>query len=136
MSEGLSPEDFVDGSAWPLLVVRGPKIVDNQAARSIVSGLVAALDRGQRFCIHVDMTATTRFEWSEIKVFDAFARANGDRLDTQVAALALVIPSAMVRGAIRVLFKLKAPGHPYEVLADEYIAPFLAGLARRVAASG
>lgn len=87
------------------------------------------------------MTATIRFEWSEIKVFDAFARANGERLDSQVAALALIIPSAMVRGAIRVLFKLKAPGHPYRVVHErdaalEYIAPYLSELSPRAAANG
>ncbi|MEM7155611.1 MAG: hypothetical protein AAF799_22365 [Myxococcota bacterium] len=124
---------LVDVSAWPLVVLRFSRVVDAETVQQVATGLSATLDRAERFCMQVDMTNTSRFEWAEIKSFDRFARANEDRLNAHVAALALIIPSAMVRGAIRVMFRLKSPAHPYRVVhrresAVEYLAPYLAEL--------
>ena len=91
------------------------------------------MELGERFCLYVDMMEARRFDLPAIQVMGSFAQRNSDTLDRRVAALVIVAPSAMVRGAIRVLFTIKTPGHPYAVVrnreeADAYIAAQLESL--------
>ena len=132
---------YVDESAWPRVVLRRPPVFDQAAVVGITTGLDRALDRGDRFCLEVDLTESTRLDWKELKAFGAYAKASRERHSVLFVTVALVIPSAMVRGAIRVLFQIQSPGYSHRVLqsrreADEYLAPFLAELSQPVAASG
>ena len=97
-------------------------------------------DSQARFCVLTDFSSVTRLELPVIRTIGTFARDNAPRLDAQVAALAVVAPSPTVRGALRVLFSIKRPAHPYVVVADpdaalDYIETHLAELLRTDARS-
>lgn len=134
MSARSSSEDLVDDSGWPLVVIRGPKCYDQATVAATVDPLIAILDRGKRFCIEGDLSETTRFEWAEIRSFQIFLRDHGKRMDDQVTAVALIIPSALVRGAVKVLFKLKPPCFPYRVVQNHEASAIY--LARSLAEPG
>jgi hypothetical protein len=90
------------------------------------------LARSQPFCVLADASVTTRLEFDHAKKIADFGERNHNRLEAHVKALALVVPSAMVRGAIKVAFQIKAPPHPYKILrtveeAEAFLNPFLAG---------
>lgn len=90
------------------------------------------LGRMQSFCVLADASVTTRLEFDHAKKIADFGERNHTRLEAHVKALALVVPSAMVRGALKVAFQIKAPPHPYKILrtveeAEEFLNPFLAG---------
>lgn len=120
---------IVDTEHWPLALVVGTQAADAEFTDRLICDLEALLSHGERFCVLCDMTATTQLRLPEIKKLGAFAKRNGTRLDSQIAALAIASPSAFVRGALRVLFSIKTPGHPYQVCrslteANEWMAPF------------
>ena len=118
---------------WPLVVITGPRVPDKFFTGRLMEQMGAVLDRNERFCILADMTDAVRFELAEIRSLAGFAKENGDRIDQQVAALGFAVPSAMVRGAIKVLFTFRSPGHPYLVArtreaALAYLDPHLVAL--------
>ena len=85
---------------------------------------------GPRFCLLVDFSPTKRMEIAEIKRLTAFVESRGSELDTQLVAMAHIVPSAMVRGALKVLFSLRPPGSPYRVTrtpeaAHAYLGPYI-----------
>ncbi|MEM7155613.1 MAG: hypothetical protein AAF799_22375 [Myxococcota bacterium] len=114
---------------------------DQASVVGITTGLDAALDRGEPFCLEVDLTQSTRLDWKELKAFGAYARASKERHNALLFTVALVILSAMVRGAIKVLFQIHSPGYAHRVLqhrseALEYMEPYLAQLRQGMAANG
>ena len=121
-----------DLSAWPLFVANSVVAPDVHFMDEMIVQLRGALDRGERFCVLVDATAAKRWELPEVRRFAHYAKGER-RLDDQVAACAIVCPSAFVRGAFRVLFAMRPPAHPYSIVrsrdcAEAYLAPFMAGL--------
>ena len=84
----------------------------------------------REICLLADATATVRLDLVHVKTIARFGEEHHSLLAERVRALVLVIPSAMVRGAIKVAFQLKAPPHPYAVVqtideATDYLAPYL-----------
>ncbi len=53
-------------------------------------------------------------ELREVRSLTDFFMEHGERMDALVVALGLVVPSAMVRGGLRVVFRTRTPGYPYE----------------------
>lgn len=127
-------DDFrTDLRAWPLIKIVGPTLPDKHFVRSTTRALEKALDRGECFCVLADMRKSRRAELEEVKAISEFAERHGDRLDAQVIALAIVAPSPVVRGAVKVLFALRKPQHPFALVetmseANSYLEPFLAEL--------
>ena len=111
-----------------LSVGKAPSVEDLDVA---FANFESELERAQSFCVLADATITSRLELSHAKIIADFGERNHDRLQAHVKALALVVPSAMVRGALRVAFQIKAPPHPYKILrtaeeAQTFLNPFLA----------
>jgi hypothetical protein len=111
-----------------LRVGKAPSVEDLDVA---FANFESELERAQSFCVLADATITSRLEMSHAKIIADFGERNHARLEAHVMALALVVPSAMVRGALRVAFQLKAPPHPYKIVrttedAQAFLNPFLA----------
>ena len=97
---------------------------------SMFAGFEAELQRNQAFCVLADASITVRIEFAHAKRIAEFGERNHMRLQAYVQALALVVPSAMVRGALKVAFQIKEPPHPYRILrtleeANDYLNAFL-----------
>jgi hypothetical protein len=114
----------------PLCWLRVGKTPSVEAFDSMFAGFEAELERNQAFCVLADASTTIRVDLAHAKRIAEFGERNHMRLQAYVQALALVVPSAMVRGALKVAFQIKAPPHPYKILrtleeADEYLTAFL-----------
>lgn len=114
----------------PLCRLRVGKTPSVDGFDSMFAGFEAELQRNQAFCVLADASATVRIEFAHAKRIAEFGERNHMRLQAYVQALALVVPSAMVRGALKVAFQIKEPPHPYRILrtleeADEYLTAFL-----------
>lgn len=138
MSGKPSVEFGADFADWPLLRVCWPQRADLEFVDHVTDALAQALARGTQFCLLVDFRHTKRMEIAEIKRLTAFVEHRGDELDEQLAAKAHIVPSAMVRGALKVLFALRPPGSPYQVArtpeaAHAYLAPYINGLMGKTA---
>lgn len=130
-------ETGVDTRTWPLVRYVGAHTTDTVKACEFIESLRRVLDRDKRFCMLVDLTLAERIDLAEIRMIADFARLKGPQLREFVTAMALVVPSPMVRGAIKVMFTLKPPEHPYTVVRDmeageAYIAPYLEELGSTV----
>ena len=128
---GSGDRPFVDFDQLPLFVVNGPKVAGSDFATAVVEGTTRMIEAGQPFCMLCDLGESSRMELPEIKQFAQFLRARGAELDELMVAQALFIPSAMVRGAIKVLFKMWTPAYPYEITrsraeAEAFLAGYLA----------
>lgn len=134
-SPGHSPGDAagVDASRWPLLVVTAPDEPTPAFTDRFTAQMQAQLDRMSPFCVLVDMPNLRRVsqvDLGELRRIAAFAQREGDLLDANTVALALHVPHAVVRAAMRLLFALRPPNHPYAIFktraaADAYLAPHL-----------
>ena len=126
-------ETGVDTAGWPLVRYVSARNMDREAAHAFIERMRYVLDREERFCMLVDLRAAERIDLAEIRMIADFARSKGPQLRKLVTAMALIVPSAMVRGAVKVIFKLKPPEHPYTLVRDmetgeAYIAPYLEDL--------
>jgi len=123
----------VDASGWPLVVLEPSRIGSDEALSTMTEALGTLLRRHERFCLLADFTDKTCMELSEVRHLTTFFRAYGEPMDEWVAAMGLVVPSAMVRGALRVIFSARPPGYPNQVFqkrhrAKGYLDPYLSEL--------
>lgn len=121
-----------DASEHPLCrLTVGPTPSHDDFARVFVE-YENELYRKSPMCVLADASATTRIDLDHVKMIAEFGERNNQELAAYVGALAIVVPSAMVRGALKVAFQLKAPPHPYKVVrtleeAENFLAPYVAG---------
>jgi len=125
----------VDASAWPLVVLRPFQFGNELSLEALDQGLGSILERGERFCMLADFTQKTYIELPEVRHLTEMFRHHGQRLDDGLVALGLAVPSAMVRGAVKLILQARPPNFPYEVLrtrreARRYIAAHLEQHAR------
>lgn len=114
----------------PLCQLRIGKAPSVESFDSMFADFEAELERNQAFCVLADTTITVRVDLAHAKRVAEFGERNHMRLQAYVQALALVVPSPMVRGALKVAFQIKAPPHPYRIMrtleeANEYLTAFL-----------
>lgn len=88
------------------------------------------LGRHRSMCLIADGSVTARIDILSVKHIANFGVRNHQVLQAYVRALAVVAPSAMARGAVKLAFHIKAPPHPYRVVntleeAEAYLAPYL-----------
>lgn len=126
----------VDASEWPLVVMKPSQFGCEGSFIALREALGAILDRGERFCMIADLAHKTNVELPEVRHLSELFRSQGERLDTCLAALALVAPSAMVRGAIKLIFRDRRPKYPYVMLrcrreAKRSLEVHLVGLSTR-----
>lgn len=120
----------VDDEEWPLVVLRPSTFGNDASLASLCEGLGEILDRGKRFCLLADFSNKTYMELHEVKHVSELFRSEGPRLDQQALVLALLVPSAMVRGAINLVLQARTPNIPCEILrtrqeAKRFISPYL-----------
>nr|AYM53153.1 hypothetical protein [Pseudenhygromyxa salsuginis] len=120
----------VDATERPLLRVRIGEVPSLGELEEVFAKLRKELERGGSICMLVDATATKTLELDQVRLIADFGEDNHDLVSSRVMALAFVVPSAMVRGALKVAFRLKPPPHPVSVFkvaddAQSYLQPFL-----------
>ena len=106
---------------------------DESTVDDFIRSLDDLLDRSEPFCMLADFTQTEGLGLLVVQRVATYAKRSGHRLDELCAALAFVIPSRFVRSAMKVVFHLEAPGHPYRIVstredAHSYLAPYLSEL--------
>jgi len=109
----------VDASGWPLVLVTPPRFASDESLRGLTDDLAKLLDRKERFCTLMNYAGRTCMELREVRYLTDFFVEHGERMDVWVAALGLVVPSAMVRGGLRVVFRARTPGYPYELFETQ-----------------
>jgi hypothetical protein len=114
----------------PLCRLRFGQTPSVESFDSVFAGFEAELQRNQAFCVLADASSTVRIDFAHARRIADFGERNHMRLQAYVQALALVVPSAMVRGALKVAFQIKEPPHPYRILrtvdeAEQYLTAFL-----------
>jgi hypothetical protein len=88
------------------------------------------LARHQSICVLVNAVRTTRIDLAHVKRIAQFGETNHMMLQAYISALAFVIPSPIVRSALKMAFRLKAPPHPVKICrtkqeARSYVAPYV-----------
>lgn len=86
--------------------------------------------RHRSFCVAVDAEQTESIDFAHVKRFAAFGEKNRSLLEAYIRALAFVIPSPAVRGAMKVAFQLSPPPHPVKICrtkeqAKAYLEPYV-----------
>lgn len=108
----------VDSSEWPLAVVVPSAFGSKDSLEALTQDLGTLLDREEPFCILCDMSHKSCMDLPEVQHLQLFFTTQGRRLDAQVDALAFAVPSAMVRGAVRLVLEARPPHHPFAVLRE------------------
>jgi hypothetical protein len=114
----------------PLCRLRVGQTPSVESFDAVFAEFETELESNQAFCVLADASITIRIDFAHAKRIADFGVRNHMRLEAYVKALALVVPSAMVRGALKVAFQIKAPPHPYQILrtveeAEAYLTSFL-----------
>jgi hypothetical protein len=114
----------------PLCRLRIGKAPSVEGFDAMFAAFEAELERNQAFCVLADASVTDRVDLAHAMRIADFGKRNHMRLQAYVQALALVVPSALARGVLKVAFQIKAPPHPYRILstlaeADTYLTAFL-----------
>lgn len=122
-----------DTSRRPLCCVQISAKPDKAEFEAVFAGIEAELARGRPFCLMADAVATTRLEFEHVKQLAGFGQRNHALLEAHVRAMSIVVPSAMVRGALKVAFQIKTPPHPHQVArsleeAEAFLAPYVAAI--------
>ena len=120
----------VGSSRWPLVVVVPATFGSRGSLDALTRDLCELLDREERMCILCDLSHKSCMDLLEVQHLQLFFTTQGRRLDALVGALAFAVPSAMVRGAVKLVLKARPPQHPFAVLrtrreAERYIAQHL-----------
>ncbi|MCB9717440.1 MAG: hypothetical protein H6712_26565 [Myxococcales bacterium] len=128
----------LDAEAWPLVVLKPTAYPTKDSLEGLDVALGELLDRGERFCLLGDLSHKNGMELHEVQHLQALFEEQGERLDRQVVAFGLAIPSAMVRGGMRLVLRARQPRFPTAVHrsrreASRYLAPFLTELSLPVA---
>ena len=123
----------LDLRSWPLVRHRGSELFDTGSIETFHEGMRGLLALDRRFCLLIDLSDARRLELTEIRLMVSFAQSHGAQLRKLAVALALVVPSPMVRGALKVAFTLRPPEHAYRIFRDEtgvddFFGPYLARL--------
>lgn len=117
----------IHDKTWPLLIVRAPARTDAALAHELMAQLDPMLDRTESVALLLDLGDVTRPELQLLRVVDAIRqRANSD-----VAAMAIIAPSPVVRTAIGFVLRVRPAGFPIEISTDTgsanaFVAPFIA----------
>lgn len=120
-----------DTSARPLIRIQIEAEPTLDAFQEIFNQVEEELARFTSICVLVDARETKRIDLSQVKRIAEFGERNDKLLGAYIRVLAFVIPSAMVRGALKVAFQLKVPPHPVHICQTEaqartHIDPVLA----------
>ena len=86
----------LDAEAWPLVVLKPTAYPTKDSLEGLDVALGELLDRGERFCLLGDLSHKNGMELHEVQHLQALFEEQGERLDRQVVAFGLAIPSAMV----------------------------------------
>ena len=126
-------ESVIDTSKRPLFGIEVEPTVTLSTLDQIFSAVEEELARHTSICILVNAVNTTSMELSHVRRIAEFGEKNDPLISAYIRAIAFVIPSAMVRGALKVAFQLRAPPHPIKICkahdeAEAFLQPFLANL--------
>lgn len=102
-----------------------------ETVTELLARLERELERGAPLCVLVDARHSRRFELPQVRAFSEFGHAHALQLATWVRAIALIVPSTIVRSGLRLAFQLNPPPHPVEVCetkaeATRWLEPYLA----------
>lgn len=112
-------EIVVDTSLRPLLQITVSQIPSLESFDQVFAQVEVELDRHESICGLVNAEQTTRIDFAHVKRIAQFGETHHVMLEAYMRALAFVIPSAMVRGAIKLAFQLKAPPHPVKICSTD-----------------
>lgn len=123
-------ESVVDTSRRPLLEITVGEVPSLESFNEVFAEVELELARHQSICVLTNAEQTTRIDLEHVKRIAQFGETHHTMLEAYIRALAFVIPSAMVRGALKVAFQIKAPPHPVKICRTEqearsYLAPYL-----------
>lgn len=127
----------VDDDEWPLVVIRPASFGNGASLTALTDGICEILDQRRQLCLIADFSHKTCVELPEVRHLAELFRSQGERIDTLVLALAVVAPSAMVRGAMKLVFQARPPNLPLSVVrthreAKKFVGPYLAELTTSV----
>jgi len=114
----------LDTADRPLIRVTLGEAPSAEAFAQLFVDLELELRQGAPIGLLVDARTTKSMSLAHVKQFAGFGKRNHDLVAEKIRALAMVIPSAMVRGALKAALQLNTPPHPFEVFQE-----FDAGLA-------
>ncbi|WP_106393941.1 STAS/SEC14 domain-containing protein [Enhygromyxa salina] len=120
----------VDTSQRPLCRITVGTSPTIESFDDIFKQVEAELGRHRSICVLANAEKTARIDLAHVKRIAEFGQTHHTLLQAYMRALAFVIPSAVVRGALKLAFQIKTPPHPYRVCHSEeeaqaYLASFI-----------
>jgi hypothetical protein len=103
-----------DDSRWPIVVSRASGESSDDDMRSYLTMLELMLSRKARHVIIVDATQGKQLKSQHRKMLADWTQLNRQTLARYRAGLALVTPSAVLRGMITAVYWLSPPPFPYQ----------------------
>lgn len=107
-----------DNSGWPLFRLVFGQHPTDAGFDAAFAAFERELEKHRSFCLLADAVATTHLEFSGVRKIADFGLRNHDMLQAYVRALAIVVPSNVVRAGVKVAFQIKAPPHPYKLFSS------------------
>lgn len=107
------PRLLVDESQWPILRVRFPAQLTEATAIAFAELVHSKLEADEDFALLVDLLNTRGVQVPAIRHLRRFAQAHGPRLDRRLISLSAAVPSAMIRGAMKLVFSFRSPAHDH-----------------------
>ena len=113
------------------MVVRTERHIQLESVLDKLALLEQELERAQPLCLMLDSRHSRRVELPPLRAFSEFGHTHAQQLSAHVRALAVIVPSAIMRGSLRLAFQLNPPPHPVCVCKTKaeglsWLAPYLA----------
>lgn len=130
---GRGVDSVVDASTFPLIGITVEPQPTLETFEEIFKKVEEVLAQHTSLCVMINAEQTTRIDLAQVRRIAEFGETHDKLLAAYIRALVFIIPSAMVRGALRVAFQIKAPPHPVHICQTEaearaYLDPYLAVL--------
>lgn len=108
-----------DRTRWPLVHLIADGAVTHDGTRQLVAHIDASLQRPEPFAILMETRNPHGVEVPHIREWAAFLGERRELIERRLLGVAFVMPSAMMRGALRVLFTWVSPPFEYAVVDSE-----------------
>ncbi|MCR9162350.1 MAG: hypothetical protein ACE37F_31485 [Nannocystaceae bacterium] len=108
-----------DRSAWPIVHLVADGAVTEDGTRQLIAHLEELLQQPTAFAMMLETRNARGLRVPHIRAWATFLEERHALLEARLAGVAFLFPSAMLRGALRVLFTWVNPPFEYAVVDTE-----------------
>lgn len=117
-------------SDWPIAHLIADGAVTHDGTRQLIEILDGLLGQPESFALMMEARNPRGVEVPHIREWAAFLEKRRAEIESRLLGVAFVLPSPMMRGALKVLFTWVRPPFEYAVVDDEdaglaFLAPLL-----------